>query len=128
MDAFEKMVIAMRQEGANKNPPRITLAEMTSATTCDTGKEVLNADDLYVAEHLVKHEMVADIAESKTLKAEMDSAGEPAHTHNVTKLTTKDTKLKVHSTLKKGDVVALYRLNDEKYLILDKVVSMDVSV
>ena len=35
---------------------------------------------------------------------------------------------KIQSLLKAGDMVAVYRLSDEKYLILDKVVNVDVSI
>lgn len=86
MDGYERLLKIMRYEGAKKNPPVLTLGEMTGSRSCRIGFLELDADDLYIAEHLLK-------------------------------------------TAKKGDLVVTYRLSDQKYVILEKVVNAaDVSI
>ena len=80
---------------------REQVAEMTSATSCKVGDLKLDADDLLIAEHITDYE----------IKISPQSGG--------------DTRvIKVHSVLKKGDVVLVYRLSDEQYVIIEKLVEV----
>ena len=85
--------------------PACVLGIMRSQTECEVAKNILNQEDFYVAEHLSVKRKVTVIENDKEKQVE-----------------------KIQSLLKTGDIVAVYRLSDEKYLILDKVVSIDVSI
>ena len=126
MNGIEKLIEIIRQEGAKNNPPMIKLGEMISETSCRIGENELDAEDLYFAEHMIEHEKLIDIEDGGKLDATTDTSGN--HSHMLKTLTSEGTKIRIHTTLKKGDLVAVYRISDEKYLILAKVVSGDVSV
>ena len=126
MNGSERIIEIIRLEGAKNNPPMIKLGEMTSETSCRIGENELDAEDLYFAEHIVEHEKLMDIEEGGKLDARTDTSEN--HSHMLQTLTSEGTKVRIHTTLKKGDLVAAYRLSEEKYLILAKVVSGDVSV
>lgn len=126
MNGIEKLIEIIRQEGAKNNPPMIKLGEMISENSCRIGENELDAEDLYFAEHMIEHEKLIDIEEGGKLDATTDTSGN--HSHMLQTLTSEGTKIRIHTTLKKGDLVAVYRISDEKYLILAKVVSGDVSV
>ena len=77
MDAYEKIIKTMRDEG-NRNPaPVLQLATMTGSRSCKLGTMELDADDLLFC------------------------AG----------------------NLKAGDKVVVYRISEEKYILIAKVVS-----
>lgn len=77
MDAYEKIIKTMRDEG-NRNPaPVLQLATMTGSRSCKLGTMELDADDL----------------------------------------------LSCVGNLKAGDRVVIYRISNDKYVILGKVVS-----
>lgn len=101
MNGYEKLLKIMQEEGMKNNPAKIVIGIMKSPTECEVAKNILDQDDFYVAEHLSMKKNVND----KEKQVE-----------------------KIQSLLKAGDMVAVYRLSDEKYLILDKVVSVDVSI
>lgn len=105
MNGYERIINLMREQGAVKNPTSLQLAEMTSATTCKIGDLKLEADDLLIAEHLTDYEIEIDI----------ESEGE---------LKVKNTKIKVHGALKKGDSVLIQRMSDEQYVIIEKLVEV----
>lgn len=101
MNGYEKLLKIMQEEGMKNNPAKIVIGIMKSPTECEVAKNILDQDDFYVAEHLSMKKNVND----KEKQVE-----------------------KIQSLLKAGDMVAVYRLSDEKYLILDKVVNVDVSI
>lgn len=92
----------MRQQGSTNNPASIQIGTMESATTCSIGKLKLYEDDLLVAEHLKTgfHKSVNNITPS---------------------LQNNDTFIK---PIKAGDTVALYRVSDELYIILERLVNL----
>lgn len=102
MNGYERIINMMREQGAVKNPASLQLGEMTSATSCKVGDLKLDADDLLIPEHLTDYEIKIDVEN----------------------LTSKNTKIKVHGALKKGDLVLVYRLSDEQYAIIDKMVEV----
>lgn len=105
MNGYEKLLLIMQKEGMKNNPAKIVLGVMRSQTECEVAKNILDQEDFYVAEHLSVKRKVTVIENDKEKQVE-----------------------KIQSLLKTGDIVAVYRLSDEKYLILDKVVSIDVSI
>jgi hypothetical protein len=96
------MINIMRQQGSKGNPASIQIGTMESATTCSVGRLKLSDDDLLVAEHLITgfHKSV---------------------NNNDPSLQNNDTFVQ---PLKAGDMVALYRVNDELYIILERLVSL----
>ena len=109
MNGYEKLIMTIRKEGARNNPPSLFLGEMTSKDECLIGSLTLDKDDLLFAEHLTK-KMVSAV----DIKA--DDKG-------VSKTGIND-KSKYIEPLKKGDKVLLYKINSEKYVVIEKVVSL----
>lgn len=105
MNGYERIINIMREQGAVKNPASLQLGEMTSAKTCKIGDLKLDADDLLIAEHLTEYEKKIDIEDKGTLTAPT-------------------TTIKIHGKLKKGDLVLVYRLSDEQYVIIEKLVEV----
>lgn len=109
MDGYSKMLMLFRNEGSKYNPPTLLLGEMTSSTDITIGKLVLDEDDYYISEHLTKPILTE-------LNFTIDSSGGISHSHGWTD------KSKYLKPLKKGDLVLLYPLNDDKFVVIDKVV------
>lgn len=109
MNGYEKLIMTIRKEGARNNPPSLFFGEMTSKDECLIGSLTLDKDDLLFAEHLTK-KMVSEV----DIKA--DDKG-------VSKTGIND-KSKYIEPLKKGDKVLLYKINSEKYVVIEKVVSL----
>nr|DAU15111.1 MAG TPA: Protein of unknown function (DUF2577) [Caudoviricetes sp.] len=104
MNGYERIIKMMREQGAVNNPASLQLGEMTSAKTCKIGDLKLDADDLLIAEHLTEYEKKIDIEDKS--------------------VTSTNTKIKIHGKLKKGDLVLVYRLSDEQYVIIEKLVEV----
>lgn len=122
MNAYEQIINTMRQQGSVNNPATLQIAEMVSATTCMVGDLKLEKDDYIIAEHLTEHEIEIDVEKAGTLTAKTNTVLE--HSHNITSITTEKSKIKVHSALKKGDVVLVQRLSDELYAIIERLVEL----
>ena len=105
MNGYEKLLKIMQEEGMKNNPAKIVIGIMKSPTECEVAKNILDQDDFFVAEHLSMKKNVNVVENDQEKQVE-----------------------KIQSLLKAGDMVAVYRLSDEKYLILDKVVNVDVSI
>lgn len=105
MNGYEKLLKIMQEEGMKNNLAKIVIGIMKSPTECEVAKNILDQDDFYVAEHLSMKKNVNVVENDQEKQVE-----------------------KIQSLLKAGDMVAVYRLSDEKYLILDKVVNVDVSI
>lgn len=97
---FLDFVPAQVEDGAG-----IQVAEMTGPTTCKIGDMPLQAEDLYFSENLV-HPIATAVAGHCPADGEL-----------------KD-KTRYLPALVAGDRVAVYRLNDTKYIILGKLVSV----
>lgn len=102
MNAYEQIIMIMRQQGAVKNLPGMKIAEMKDAKTLKIDTLELDAEDLLVAEHLTTgyHKAV-------------DGLRPP--------LKNDDTYV---WPLKKGDLVLVQRISDEKYVIIERLVEL----
>jgi hypothetical protein len=119
MNGYEKLIMTIQKEGARANPPMLKLGEMLSETECRVGNYILDEDDYYIAEHLT-----SGYDETVTFNGIVNVSS-----HNESQsVQIKRQQVTVSHPLKEGDLVIVYKLNDEKYVILEKVVSMDVSV
>ena len=65
MDAYEKIIKIMRNQGAVKNPIGLQLAEMTDARSCDIGELHLEAEDLLISQHLTDYEVEIELSGNK---------------------------------------------------------------
>lgn len=102
MNAYSELLGIMRKEGKKDNPPQVQRGVMQDAKSCLAGKLLLSGDDLLVAEHLKTGYHYAVDGDSPTLK-DKSTYIEP---------------------LKEGDTVAVCRLDDEKYIILGRLVEL----
>lgn len=102
MNPYEQILETMRQQGKKDNTAPIQIGVMESETTCAIGELKLSDSDLLIAEHLTTgyHYAVDKTAPSK--KDETTFIG----------------------ALKKGDKVAVYRISDELYIILERLVAV----
>ena len=102
MDAYGEILNIMRSQGRKDNPATIQTGIMQDATSCMAGELLLSGDDLLVVEHLKTGYYYAVDGKNPQLK-NTSTFIEP---------------------LKKGDQVALCRLDDEKYIILGRLVEL----
>ncbi len=100
MNPYEEILSVMRGEGSKDNTAPIQIGVMQSATSCKIGKLVLSGNDLLIAEHLKTgyHYAVDNQTPSKKDKTTFIGG------------------------LKAGDKVAIYRISDELYIILERLV------
>ena len=101
---YAEMLNMMRLQGGKDNPTTIQIGVMQSSNSVKLDDLLLNSEDLYIADYLVK--------------------GYSRETTRVDTDTTATVKEKVTYTdgLKKGDKVALQKLDNNMYLILARVV------
>lgn len=92
-NSYEKIIRMMQQQGAANNSAEVTTAVMTGPKSCKVGDLPLSGSDLLIAEHLL-HKVALYNEDQAYLKP-----------------------------LKKGDVVAITRLSDDCYAILERLVS-----
>jgi hypothetical protein len=102
LNAYSELLGIMRKEGKKDNPPPIQHGIMKDATSCLAGELLLSGDDLLVVEHLKTGYHYAVDGDSPPLK-DKSTYIEP---------------------LKEGDTVAVCRLDDEKYIILGRLVGL----
>lgn len=122
MNGMEKLIKVMRREGSRNNPDPLVLGEMTASDKVDIRGMEFEGEDLYIAEHLLDHDVEISINGWKT-QAKSGGSGYAefaSHDHDI-EISKKS--VKVHSTLKAGDLVLCYRIADDKYVIIEKVVS-----
>lgn len=100
MNAYEELLNVMRNEGKKDNTAPIQIGEMTGEDSCRIGKLQLSGSDLLTAEHLKTGYHCAVCGDDPT-KKDNDTFIEP---------------------LKSGDKVAVYRVSDECYVILERLV------
>ena len=100
MNAYEEILNLMRNEGKKDNTAPIQIGIMTGATSCRVGKLPLSGSDLLIAEHL-KTGYHCAVYDDKPSKKDKKTFVEP---------------------LKSGDKVAVYRISDELYIILERLV------
>lgn len=119
MNSYEKIINIMRNQGAVKNPIGLQLAEMTDAISCNIGELHLEADDLLISQHLTDYEIKIDVEDKGELNSITTTVAQ--HKHDIDTFTSTGTKIKVRGKLKKGDIVLIQRMSDEKYMIIEKV-------
>lgn len=110
MNGYEKLIKTIRSEGSRDNPMSLVLGEVVSGISSGLKVKIGNLtyedDDLLVAEHLT----------DKIYKLVQTS-------HN----TSGQNVVKYFEPLQKGDQVVCYQISSETYVILEKVVSVNVS-
>ncbi len=102
MDPYSEILSVMRRQGKKDNPPLIQIGVMQDTASCKVGELLLESEDLLIAEHLKTGYHYAIDKDSPSLK-DNDTFIEP---------------------LKEGDIVAAYKINDEKYIILERLVEV----
>lgn len=113
---FTELIRIMREQGAVNNPQTLKLGTVSKKSPLEitTGNLTLDKDDFYISQHLTEYEAKVDIDWTTS------SGGSPyAHTHTIEK-----TKLKFENPFSVGDIVLLYQLDDEKFLIIEKLVEL----
>ena len=100
MNQYEEILDLMRKEGKKDNPPSIQIGIMKNAEVCAIGELMLSRDDLLIAEHLKTGYHCAVNSDNPSQKDENTFIG----------------------ALKEGDKVAVYRISDELYIILERLV------
>lgn len=113
MNGCEKLIQLMRQQGAMGNPSNLELGEMLSETTCRIGGNDLEKEDLIVAEHLTAE---YGIKASASIEATIDGKKTNAKIEEQT--------MSINNKLKKGDTVLTYRVGEDKYAIIERMVSL----
>lgn len=106
MNAYEGLVGMMGRRGAVANSAEIQTAVMTGANTCQLGELPLDAEDLIFAEHLLK-----PVLSKLQIQVNPDSGAVTDYSAYL-------------EPLKKGDIVAVQRLSDSCYMVLEKLVSL----
>lgn len=101
---YENLVSVMRTEGQHDAHAGIQLATMASGTSCKIGNLTLLPEDLYIPDRL----MSAVCTKAAGI------------CHDSAQFTDKST---YNSALKAGDIVAVYPLSNQKYIILERVVA-----
>lgn len=100
MNPYEQLLSVMRTEGGKDNSMPIQIGIMDSESTCSIGTLKLSDTDLLIAEHL------------KTGYHCAVDKDDPS----------KKDKNTFIEALQKGDKVAVYRISDELYIILERLV------
>lgn len=102
MNAYEELLNLMRTEGRKDNPAMIQIGIMEGPSVCRIGELKLSGSDLLVAEHLkTGYHFAVDHA-----------------------MPSKKNRETFAGALQAGDMVAVYRVSDELYLILGRLVQV----
>ena len=105
--AYAQLLGIMREQGGKDNPTTLELGIMQSANSLKIGDLLLEAEDLYIADHLLANY-------SRKLKDPYVSSISPEE---------KQENITFADGLKKGDIVAVQRLHaTDIYVILARVV------
>ncbi|RFZ79853.1 DUF2577 domain-containing protein [Lacrimispora amygdalina] len=91
----------MQEEGAKNNPPTIEFATMTGPKSCKIGDLLLVEEDLIFSEHLLNRlTIMVSVSESHSDQSQYIQP------------------------LQVGDEVAVIRVSQTRYLVLDRVVGL----
>ena len=129
-DAFyAEMIQMMRAQGSKDNPITLQLGVMQSANSVKIDDLVLEAEDLYIADYLVagytrelKIPYVSGVTVDTTQNDPFGTVDSEGNYHDPDTRVTRQNKITYTDGLKKGDLVAVQKLNDtNKYVILAKV-------
>ena len=114
---FAEMLGMMREQGRKDNPTTLQLGIMQSANSVKIDDLVLYAEDLYIADHLVAG-YARKIKVPYVSGVTVDTSQSDPDVR-----TTEQSQITLTDGLKKGDLVAVQKLqNTNKYVILAKVV------
>jgi len=127
---FAEMLNMMREQGRKDNPVTLQLGVMQSANSVKIDDLVLNAEDLYIADYLVsgytrkiKVPYVSGVTVDTTQESGFVSANSSGKYSDPDTRTSTQSQITFTDGLKKGDLVAVQKLqNTNKYVILVKVV------
>ena len=124
---FAEMLGMMREQGKKDNPTTIQIGTMQSSNSVKIDDLVLNAEDLYIADYL-KAGYVREIKTPYISAVELDvSTGNTEEIEDyvtgVEAGITEQNSIIYTDGLKKGDLVAVQKLNNNMYVILARVVS-----
>jgi hypothetical protein len=127
---FAEMLGMMRSQGAKDNPTTLQLGVMQSANSVKIDDLVLNAEDLYIADYLVagytrklKVPYVSGVTVDTTQSDGFGYTDANGTYHDPDTKTSTQKEITFTDGLKKGDLVAVQKLQDtNKFVILAKVV------
>lgn len=127
---FAEMLGMMREQGSKDNPSTLQLGVMQSANSVKINDLVLNAEDLYIADYLVsgytrkiKVPYVSGVTVDTTQESGFVSANSNGNYSDPDTRTSTQSQITFTDGLKKGDLVAVIKLQDtNKFVILAKVV------
>lgn len=129
-DAFyAEMIEMMRAQGRKDNPITLQLGVMQSPNSVKIDDLVLKAEDLYIADYLIagytrqiKIPYVSGVTVDTTQHDPFGSVDAQGQYHDPDTRVSTQTKITYIDGLKKGDLVAVQRLNDtNKFVILARV-------
>lgn len=129
-DAFyAEMIQMMRAQGSKDNPITLQLGVMQSANSVKIDDLVLEVEDLYIADYLVagytrelKIPYVSGVTVDTTQNDPFGTVDSEGNYHDPDTRVTRQNKITYTDGLKKGDLVAVQKLNDtNKYVILARV-------
>lgn len=115
MNGYEKLITLIRNEIERKSVG-LRIGTMASDTECRIGEIVLSKDDLYIAENLVgNYEINASLNNGLAYIGAHDT---------IQTVRMQEQPIKINHSLHTGDAVLVYRLSEEKYVIIAKVVTL----
>lgn len=129
-DAFyAEMIGMMREQGKKDNPITLQLGVMQSSNSVKIDDLVLNSEDLYIADYLlsgytrqIKIPYVSGVTVDTTQHDPFGSVDAQGQYHDPDTRVSTQAKITYIDGLKKGDLVAVQRLNDtNKFVILARV-------
>jgi hypothetical protein len=129
-DAFyAEMIEMMRAQGRKDNPVTLQLGVMQSSNSVKIDDLVLKAEDLYIADYLIagytrqiKIPYVSGVTVDTTQNNPFGSVDAQGQYHDPDTRVSTQAKITYIDGLKKGDLVAVQKLNDtNKFVILARV-------
>lgn len=129
-DAFyAEMIEMMRAQGRKDNPITLQLGVMQSSNSVKIDDLVLKAEDLYIADYLIagytrqiKIPYVSGVTVDTTQHDPFGSVDAQGQYHDPDTRVSTQAKITYIDGLKKGDLVAVQKLNDtNKFVILARV-------
>lgn len=129
-DAFyAEMIEMMRAQGRKDNPVTLQLGVMQSSNSVKIDDLVLKAEDLYIADYLIagytrqiKIPYVSGVTVDTTQNDPFGSVDAQGQYHDPDTRVSIQAKITYIDGLKKGDLVAVQKLNDtNKFVILARV-------
>ena len=119
MNGYEKIIKTVRKEaGRNQVKYPVKVATMTSPTSCKYGNMELDKDDLFFAEHLIQPQI-----DKRHFKMRLLSGGNWNEYEKVD-LDDDSAEWLDKSKLKKGDKVLIVRISEDKFAVVERLVSV----